>query len=452
MGGTRRASQVSRRSEEARLQPSEFPAGWPEIVQSDSFGGVHADDLAGQVNLDYAATTPALQAAVAAVLRALPAYGSVHRGGGIRSRLTTAAYEEARESVTRFVDCGDEHVVVFVRNTTEAINLVAAALPADSRILCSPLEHHANLLPWRSHAVEYLPFTGSPEELVAAADSALASAARAGRPYDVLAVTGASNVTGEIPPVPRLVAAARRTGTQVLLDAAQLAPHRAVSVRELGVDYLALSGHKLYAPFGTGVLAVRRDLLQETPPLLKGGGAVRAVTLDDVAWAELPSRLEAGTPNVLGAIALAAACDELSRFGRAALEAKEAALAGRLWSGLHDVPGCTVLRLWPEGHRVAVATFALDGLEARDVAGRLATEFGVAVRSGLFCAHPFVTHLLGVPGAEMSRHLTRAAAGEDVPLPGAVRASIGIGVTPQDIDRLLDGLTAIAAHPRRAAA
>jgi selenocysteine lyase/cysteine desulfurase len=427
------------------------PPSWPQLVAPESFGGAFADQLRGQVNLDYAATTPALQAAVDAVLRALPAYGSVHRGGGARSRITTDAYEAARASIAQFVDCGDDHVVVFVRNTTEAINLVAASLPQPSRVLCSPLEHHANLLPWRDHDVQYLPFTASPAELVDRAEQALDEAAALGRPFDVLAICGASNVTGEVMPAEELVRVAHRAGTHVLLDAAQLAPHRRVSVRTLDVDYLALSGHKLYAPFGTGVLVVRRDLLQASPPLLKGGGAVRVVTLRDVAWAELPHRLEAGTPNVLGAVALAAACDELAAADFSALEARETQLAERLWEGLEVISGCTQLRAWPDADRIAVATFTLEGvgLDSREIAEVLGSSYGVAVRSGLFCAHPFVAHLLGTSEADSAEYLRRVRAGEEIALPGAVRASIGIGVEPGDIDRLLTGLQAISTGGRR---
>jgi selenocysteine lyase/cysteine desulfurase len=429
------------------------PVPWPAIVGAHDFGGVFAEALGGQINLDYAATTPSLRAAVDAVLRALPAYGSVHRGGGARSRLTTDAYEAARSSIAAFVDCGPEHVVVFVRNTTEAINLVAASLPRTSRILCSPIEHHANLLPWRDHHVEHLPFARSAGELVEHTTAALQTAARGGRSFDVLAVCGASNVTGEVMPVAALAAAAHATGTQILIDAAQLAPHREVSVRDLGVDYLALSGHKLYAPFGSGVLVMRSSLLQGAPPLLKGGGAVRLVTLDDVAWADLPHRFEAGTPNVLGAIALAAACGELAAHGMAELERREQALAEQLWQGLDELPSCNVLRGWPqEVSRVGVATFTVARHDSREVAETLARTYGVAVRSGLFCAHPFVSHLLGTDG-DTAALAQRAHAGEDLTLAGAVRASIGIGVEPGHIDRLLEGLAAISrASARRGAA
>jgi selenocysteine lyase/cysteine desulfurase len=164
------------------------------------------------------------------------------------------------------------------------------------------------------------------------------------------------------------------------------------------------------------------------------------VTLDDVAWADLPQRLEAGTPNLLGAVALAGSCEEISRFGRDRLEAQEAELAGRLWDGLDEVPGLIVLRGWPEHRdRVAVAAFTLDGFEPRVLAERLARDYGVAVRSGLFCAHPYVSYLLGTPVATTTAAL-RARSPEDTRLPGAVRASIGIGVQPHHIDHLISAL------------
>jgi len=423
------------------------PAPWPAIVGPGEFGGHFAGELHGQLNLDYAATTPALRAAVDAVLRLVPAYGSVHRGGGARSRITTDAYEAARETVARFVDAGDDHTVVFVRNTTEAINLASASLRRPSRILCSPLEHHANLLPWRDHDVQHLPFVDSADALVRAAAAALEAAAARRRGFDVLAVCGASNVTGELLPVAELATVAHRWGTRILVDAAQLAPHRRLSVRDLDVDYLALSGHKLYAPFGCGALVVRGELLEDVPPLLKGGGAVRVVTFDEVAWAAAPHRLEAGTPNVLGAVALAAACDELAAFGMDALEQREQALAQQLWEGLARLPGCRVLRGWPgEGSRVAVASFTLAGRAPREVADALAREYRIAVRSGLFCAHPFVAHLLGTE-AEAAERVRRAQDGEDVALTGAVRASIGIGVESEHVELLFEGLAGLARPP-----
>jgi selenocysteine lyase/cysteine desulfurase len=394
-----------------------------------------------EINLDYAATTPALQAAVDAVVAFLPWYGSVHRGGGRRSEVSTEAYEQARASAARFIDCPSDSTVVFVRNTTEAANVLSSALPRYSRVLCSPIEHHANLLPWRGHEVDHLPFTSSLGAFLEATEAALARAATNGRPYRLLAVTGASNVTGEVTPLEELSRIAHAHGALIFVDAAQLAPHRPISLARTGVDFLAFSGHKVYAPFGTGVLALRDEALPPGTPLLKGGGAVRMVTLDHVAWADPPRRYEAGTPNLVGAVALGAACDALADYGMQRIAENERRLSAHLWSGLASTPGVELLRLWPDApDRVGVATFTVRGCTAAEVGDHLSSRHRIAVRTGSFCAHPLVAHLLDIDRAHTDDLLARIDRGEDVDIPGAVRASVGLGSTVADVDGLLAGL------------
>jgi selenocysteine lyase/cysteine desulfurase len=333
---------------------------------------------------------------------------------------------------------------VFVRNTTEAANLLSSALPPYSRVLCSPIEHHANLLPWRGHEVDHLPFTSSLAGFVEAAESALARAASNGRPYRLLAVTGASNVTGEVTPLADLARIAHAQGARIFVDAAQLAPHRPISVFRSDVDFLAFSGHKVYAPFGTGVLALRDEALQRGTPLLKGGGAVRMVTLESVAWADPPRRYEAGTPNLVGAVALGAACDALAGYGMERIARDERRLSEHLWSGLANTPGVRLLRLWPDApDRVGVATFTVPGRTASEVGGHLATRHHIAVRTGSFCAHPLVARLLGVERSHTDDLLARMRGGEDVEIPGAIRASVGLGSTAADVDALLAGLETV---------
>ena len=399
-----------------------------------------------EVNLDYAATTPALQAAVDAVLELLPHYGSVHRGGGRRSALSTEAYESARASIADFVGCPPGSSVIFVRNTTEAANLLAAAFPDGSRVLCAPFEHHANLLPWRTHRVRHLPFTRSADELLEVVDTALLAARVAGKPIDLLAISGASNVTGEVTPLPELAACAHGHGARIFVDAAQLAPHRTIDVHASEVDFLAFSGHKLYAPFGTGVLVARDEALAGGLPLLRGGGAVRLVSLDDVAWSSLPHRYEAGTPNTVGAVALAAACRALAAHGMDRIRDDERYLSDRLWGGLAGIDGVDLLQMWGSAQdRVGVATFNISGRDPRDIAETLASRFGIAVRSGAFCAHPLVAHLLGVRAGEIDALFANISCGEDISVPGAVRASIGVGVAGSDIDRFLEAIEHVAA-------
>ena len=400
-----------------------------------------ADGLARRyVNLDYAASTPVMSAVWDVVEAFVPFYSSVHRGTGAKSQISTAAYEKAREVVARFVGAPDASVV-FVRNTTEAVNVLANALPKGARVLSTPVEHHANMLPWRKHDLRMLPFTTSADELLEVTRDAL----RYER-IDLLAVTGASNVTGEVWPLAQLAALAHEHGAQLFVDAAQLAPHRAIAMDRAGIDHLALSGHKLYAPFGAGALVSRTPL--DGDPLLHGGGAIKLVTLDDVIWAEAPDRFEAGSPNVIGAVAFAAACEALEQIGMGAIADRERALSARLHAGLDAVPGLTRLALWPvHDERVGVASFTLAGHKAHDLAARLSEDYAIGVRHGCFCAHPLITRLLNVPDAEAEWLQNELRHGREPELPGAVRASVGLGTTVEDIDALTGALLEIS-RPR----
>jgi len=363
-------------------------------------------------HLDYAASAPCVRAAADAVRDLLPYYGSVHRGTGLRSQTSTLEYERARDVLAEFVGARPGDEVVFTRNTTDALNLLARALPEGTTTVVFDGEHHANLLPWPSPL--RLPAPASPDAAVAAVAAALETV----RGPALLAVTGASNVTGEIWPVRRLADVAHGYGARVVVDAAQLAPHVPIDLDELGADYLALSGHKLYAPFGAGVLAGRRDWLDAAGPYLRGGGASAAVGDEpaDVAWATGAARHEGGTPNLLGAVALGAVCAALLRADRAALyEHEQSLLAGlggvTLFGG--RVPG------------VGIVSFAVPDPTA--VAGRLGRDYGIGVRAGQFCAHPLV------------RRLTGGATG-DCAGTGLLRASFGLGTTAADIDRLVTAL------------
>jgi selenocysteine lyase/cysteine desulfurase len=296
------------------------------------------------------------------------------------------------------------------------------------------------MLPWRRHGVRLLPFTHSADELLEAAERMLSAGG-----VDLLAVTGASNVTGEVWPIAGLAAIAHCHGAEILVDAAQLAPHRRIDMRGLGIDYLALSGHKLYAPFGAGALVARPERLRNGKPLLEGGGAIEFVTLDDVTWAGVPERFEAGSPNVLGAVALAAACEALLAIGMDEVAKREHALAERLWQGLARVPGLDLLRLWPgDADRLGVATFNLRGLRHSLVAAALSAEHAIGVRNGCFCAHPLMTRLLGVSDSEAARIRGEVARGDRSRVPGAVRASIGLGTRLGDLDTLAEALDRLA--------
>ncbi|GAA0571125.1 aminotransferase class V-fold PLP-dependent enzyme [Paractinoplanes ferrugineus] len=382
---------------------------------------------AGFVHLDYAATAPCVRAAADAVNALLPSYGSVHRGTGPRSRTSTLEYERARAVIAGFLGCRPGDQVVFTRNTTDALNLLARALPPGTTTVVFDGEHHANLLPWPNPV--RLPAPATPAEAVAAAGRALAGL----RGPALLAVTGASNVTGELWPVRALAEVAHAHGARVVVDAAQLAPHRPVDLRELGADYVALSGHKLYAPFGAGVLAGRADWLDAAPPYLAGGGASAAVgdSTGDVRWQTGPARHEGGTPNLLGAVSLAAVCAALTEADRDELHDREQQLLTRLRHGLRDVRGAAEVSVFgPRSERVGIVSLALPGRDPSAVATRLADEFGIGVRAGLFCAHPLVRRLTGASGHG-------GCAG------GLLRVSFGLGTTPADVDSLLAALPVV---------
>ncbi len=395
------------------------------------------------LNLDYAASTPPLVRVAEAVQAFLPWYSSVHRGAGHKSQVATAAYEGARERVHRFLGLRADDQVLFVRNTTDAINLLASALPDGCQVITFAVEHHANLLPWRRPGLSarHLPVPATPGDALEQLDSALRD--RPAGPC-LVAVTGASNVTGEIWPIGELAEVAHRHGARILLDAAQLAPHHPIDVAGLEVDFVAFSGHKIYAPFGAGVLAGRGDWLRAPVPYLRGGGAVEFVTLDTVLWSDLPDRQEAGSPNVVGAVALGAACEALSGYGIERLAAEEMALARYARERIGAVEDVELYRLWPETHpRLAIATFNVRGLWHSQLAAILSAEYGIGVRHGCFCAHPLILSLLHVGTTEAERIRTEISDGAKGRVPGAVRASMGLGTTRDDVDALAAALDSI---------
>ncbi|HEX8497888.1 MAG TPA: aminotransferase class V-fold PLP-dependent enzyme [Actinomycetales bacterium] len=364
-------------------------------------------------NLDYAASAPALVSVAARVAEVLPFYASVHRGAGYASQVSTAVLERSRARIGAHVGARAGDVVVLTRNTTDALNVLAGCLPGWGDVVFFDSEHHANLLPWQRGAHRCLPAQDTIEGALRTLEEALQDKAAA-----LVAVTGASNVTGEELPVERIVALAHRYGARVVVDAAQLAPHRRIDLEASGADYVAFSGHKLYAPFGTGVLVGRRDWLDRGTPYLPGGGAVQRVDTERVQWACAPARHEGGTPNVLGAVALAAACEAVEALPEAALEVHEAALRERLVDGLAQVPGVRLVRLFADApSSIGVVTFTVEGVEAGLVAAYLSAEHGIGVRDGKFCAHPLLDRL-GLPA-------------------GAVRASVGVGSRSEDVDRLV---------------
>jgi selenocysteine lyase/cysteine desulfurase len=393
------------------------------------------------VGLDAAASTGALRQVADRVEAFLPSYSSIHRGAGYKSQLATAAYESARDAAIRFAGRQDrDDIAIICRNTTEAVNHLAyrLRLSRDDVVVTTVVEHHANLLPWSRVATCRYVECG-PDGTFTAAD-VTAALELTPRPR-LLTITGASNITGWLPPIDEIIVAAHSRGILVAVDAAQLAPHRALPAE---ADFVAWSGHKMYAPFGAGVLIGPREVFMDGDPFLAGGGAVDLVELGEVVWTDPPDREEAGSPNVVGAVALHAAIDALGEIGWPAIIDHDRHLAGLLREGLARIPGVRLLGPGQENDTLPVATFTVEGVSHALVAARLSAEDGIGVRHGCFCAHPYLMRLLGLTEDEVATYRDEVRRGDRSRMPGAVRASAGINTTEADVARLLAAVARVA--------
>lgn len=406
------------------------------------------------VNLDNAASTPPFCAVVHKVDQFMNWYSNVHRGTGFKSQVATLAYEEARREVGLFVGADPElDTVIMVRNTTEAINKLARRLSfsPDSVIITTGMEHHSNDLPWRGKA--RVIYTGiTPHGKLDLANLQELLRKNAGRTA-LLAVTGASNVTGYINDVHLLARLAHENGAWIFVDAAQLAPHREIDMGSHGdpehLDFVAFSGHKLYAPYGAGALIGPKEVFEKGEPDQPGGGTIDLVSETSVIWAEPPHKEEAGTPNLPGAIALGAALKILRQIGMHRIAAHEQGLTAYALEHLRQLPGLKVYgsdnpALADE--RVGVISFSVSSLKSAMVAAILSCEGGIGVRSGCFCAQPYVTSLLGIAPDHLRKIWNDVARGNHRDKPGLVRISFGLYNTREDVDRLMVELKRVIEH------
>lgn len=407
---------------------------------------------ASYVNFDNGASTPAMDPVREKVEQYLDYYSSVHRGTGYKSQISTSIYEETRRIVLQFVGANEqEHVCIFGKNTTEAVNKLARRFPFTEQkdiVLVSTQEHHSNDLPWRAvaHVIHIgLTPTGELDE----DDYIRLLREHQGR-IALVSITGASNVTGYINPIHRLAARAHAAGAQFCADCAQLAPHRKIDIRCLDdpehFDYITLSAHKMYAPFGTGALIGRKDTFATGDPEMRGGGEVEIVTLDQVVWSDPPDRDEAGSPNTVGAVALAASITQLNRIGMDAVARHEAGLTKYTLEQLRQIPGITIYgdtNPARTSNRLGVISINLQGKSHYYVAAVLGYEFGIGVRNGCFCAHPYLLKLMHVDDAEAAQVRERIISHDKRYIPGMVRLSFGLYNTTAEIDRLIAALLAI---------
>ncbi len=412
------------------------------------------------VNLDNAATTPPLESVLKCSQMFLEWYGSVHRGSGLKAQISTHAFERCREVVAEFIgaDLG-YHTVIFTQNATHALNKLAMHLgPApDKVILTTVMEHHSNMLPWRKlgcevHYVRVQPENGTLDM----ADLEDHVRRYAGR-IAVVAVTGASNVTGVMPPIRRIARIAHQAGAQMVVDATQLIPHRPFKMGAPDdperIDFIAFSGHKMYAPFGAGVLAGPAAAFEERDPDYVGGGTVQAVTMDEVHWAPIPEKEEAGTPNVLGCLAIGCVIKVLESIGMENLAEHERTLTRRAVEKLRKLDGLTLYGLTdPEvgEDRLGVITMNARDYSHGQLSAILGHEWGIGVRNGCFCAQPYVRELLGISDAQMHSIVERLTAGDHATVPGMVRFSFGVYNTPDEVDYAVEALRAVLASGPKA--
>jgi cysteine desulfurase/selenocysteine lyase len=372
--------------------------------------------------LDNAATTQKPQAVIdaeSAYYREINA--NIHRGVHWLSEQATAAHEAAREHVRRFINARETAEIVFVRGTTEAINLVAQSygrskLGAGDEVLITGLEHHSNIVPWQMVCAQ----TGAVLRVAHLDDTGTVRMDEfrrlLGERTRIVAVSHVSNALGTINPVREMIELAHARGVPVLVDGAQAVAHTPVDVQALGCDFYAFSGHKLYAPTGIGVLYGRRALLEAMPPWQGGGDMIRTVSFDGSTWNDLPHKFEAGTPHIAGAIGLGAAIEYLGQVGLPAVAAYEHDLLGYGTALLAEIPGLTMIGT--AAHKAGILSFVIDGLHAHDI-GTVLDSHGVAIRAGHHCAMPVMEHF-GVPAT--------------------ARASLAFYNTREDLDRLAQAL------------
>lgn len=375
--------------------------------------------------LDSGASAQKPRVVIDAMVRCMEtAYANVHRGAYRLSELATDAYEAARGATARFLNAADPREIVFTKNSTEAMNLVAhswgrGVLKPGQAVVISELEHHANIVPWqmlrddRGNELRVCRVTDAGEIDMDDLERHLSDGK-----VGLVAMAHMSNVLGTVTPVERIVALAHAHGAKVLLDGSQAAVHRRVDVQSIGCDFYCFTGHKLYGPTGIGVLWAKLEHLDRMPPFLGGGDMISVVTFEKSEWAPVPAKFEAGTPAIIEAVGLHAAIDYVTAIGMGAIEAHERALVDHATALLAQVPGLTLLGAAQD--RGGVFAFGLDAAHPHDLA-TLLDRAGIAVRAGRHCAEPL-----------------HARFGLDN---GTTRASFGLYTTKDEIDLLAQALT-----------
>lgn len=406
------------------------------------------------VNFDNAASTPALKPVVEYINEYLPLYSSVHRGTGFKSQLSTELYDLCHQEVGEFFGASfQDNSIIFTKNTTEAINKLSyrLKLKKDDIVLTSIMEHHSNDLPWRSKChVEHIRLN---RQGTLDLDHIESLCKKHGIKVKLITFTGASNVTGLINPIYDIAKLVHRYGIPILVDGAQLAPHRSIDMLSNNdpahIDYLAFSAHKMYAPFGGGGLIGPKETFTKGEPEYSGGGTIKSVTTENIYWAKPPDRDEAGSPNTIGAVSLKKSMDILNEIGMEEIAQHEYQLTRYLMNQLKNYSEVILYgnteNLASE-KKVGVLTFNIKGLNHALVAAILSYEYGIAVRNGCFCAHPYIHHLLGLNAKEIYRQQKQILQNNHYDIVGMVRVSFGMYNHEREVKKFLEAIEEIICH------
>lgn len=408
------------------------------VVGSNSKVRLSNDELVNFINFDNAATTPVFKDVLNEIVNFSHTYSSVHRGTGYKSIISSMIYEEGRRIALSFVGGNEDyHSVIFLKNTTECINKLSYRLKStlkDKMVLSTYMEHHSNLLPWKyRYNTDYIEVDN--QGRLCMEDLEYKLKLYRGK-VGLVAVTGASNVTGYINPIYDIAKLCHKYGAKVLVDGAQLIPHNYFHMNpvdsEEHIDFLAFSAHKIYAPFGTGVLIGPKEIFKEGFSEYVGGGTVDFVSMEDTIWLEPPEKEEAGTPNLMGVVALSTSIKILEKIGMRKIEEHERNLTEYAINILKDIPNIILYDDMDAEKKVSIIPFNMKELNHYQLAQILADEGGIAVRNGCFCAQPYVQKLLKISNEEMKKYRNNP----NLPRPGLVRISFGLYNDTNEIDSL----------------
>ena len=412
------------------------------IVGVNTLVPISNDRYVKYINFDNAATTPPFKRVSNDILRFLPYYSSCHRGMGYKSQISTDVYEKGRERVLDFVN-GDKNnlTVIYVKNTTDGINKLSNMIyykDPDKIILSTKMEHHSNILPWRKFKMDFV----SLDEFGRLDMNDLEYKLKKYRgKVALLAVTGASNVTGYKNPIHEIAYLCHKYGCKILVDGAQLVPHGQVNMNpiddECHIDYLVFSGHKIYAPFGGGALIGNKKSFENIPPDYSGGGTVELVIEDFVKWNESPLKDEAGSPNIIGSLALSSSIDVLNNIDMKSVVKYEDQLLKYAYNKIKNIPG---VKIYIDNcdYNVSILPLDINGIYHETFAKILSYEYGIGIRTGCFCAQPYIQNLLNI-SPDKSFDLIQKSDRR----PGLVRLSFGLYNTFKEIDLFVEALKEI---------